>query len=99
MKNQNCTYVQALLPESRAMPSEIKSQRDIAKYQCIYHHKPASFCKSNALIDRYIYFYNHGRIQLKTGEAQFKIDSPVGSIVFGNAGYYEAVYTKSELST
>ena len=41
----------------------------ILKTECIYRHKPASFCEANELIDRYIYFYNHERIQLKTGEA------------------------------
>ena len=40
----------------------------ILKAECIYRHKPASFCEANEMIDRYIYFYNHERIQLKTGE-------------------------------
>lgn len=40
----------------------------ILKTECIYRHKPASFCEANEMIDRYIYFYNHERIQLKTGE-------------------------------
>lgn len=39
------------------------------KTECIYRHKPASFKEANELIDRYIYFYNHERIQLKTGVA------------------------------
>jgi len=29
--------------------------------------KPTSLREANALIDRYIHFYNHERIQLKTG--------------------------------
>ena len=41
----------------------------ILKTECIYRHKPATFSKANEMIDRYIYFYNHERIQLKTGEA------------------------------
>ncbi|WP_165449967.1 IS3 family transposase, partial [Intestinimonas timonensis] len=28
-----------------------------------------TFSEANEMIDRYIYFYNHERIQLKTGEA------------------------------
>ena len=39
------------------------------KTECIYRHKPATFAEANEMIDRYIYFYNHERIQLKTGEA------------------------------
>ena len=41
----------------------------ILKTECIYRHKPASFSEANEMIDRYIHFYNHERIQLKTGEA------------------------------
>ena len=41
----------------------------ILKTECIYRHKPATFSEANEMIDRYIYFYNHERIQLKTGEA------------------------------
>lgn len=41
----------------------------ILKTECIYRHKPATFSQANELIDCYIYFYNHERIQLKTGEA------------------------------
>ena len=41
----------------------------ILKTECIYRHKPASFEEANHIIDRFIYFYNHERIQLKTGEA------------------------------
>ena len=40
----------------------------ILKTECIYRHKPASFGEANDMIDRFIYFYNHERIQLKTGE-------------------------------
>lgn len=41
----------------------------ILKTECIYRHKPESFKEANEMIDRYIYFYNHERIQLKTGVA------------------------------
>ena len=41
----------------------------ILKTECIYRHKPASFCEANEMIDRYINFYSYERIQLKTGVA------------------------------
>ena len=41
----------------------------ILKTECIYRHKPATFNEANEMIDRYIHFYNHERIQLKTGVA------------------------------
>ena len=41
----------------------------IIKTECIYRRKPATFSEANELIDRYIYFYNHERTQIKTGEA------------------------------
>ena len=41
----------------------------ILKTECIYRHKPNSFEEANEMIDRYIYFYNHERIQNKTGVA------------------------------
>lgn len=41
----------------------------ILKTECIYRYKPSNFTEANELIDRYIHFYNHERIQLKTGEA------------------------------
>lgn len=39
----------------------------ILKTECIYRHKPSSFREANDMIDRYIFFYNRERIQLKTG--------------------------------
>ena len=39
----------------------------ILKTECIYRYKPESFEEANKMIDDYIYFYNHERIQLKTG--------------------------------
>ena len=41
----------------------------ILKTECIYRHKPATFAQANEMIDRYIHFYNHERIQTKTGMA------------------------------
>ena len=41
----------------------------ILKTECIYRHKPRTVSEANDLIDRYIYFYNHERIQNKTGVA------------------------------
>ena len=41
----------------------------ILKTECIYRHKPKTFAEANDLIDRYIHFYNHERIQTKTGVA------------------------------
>ena len=41
----------------------------ILKTECIYRHKPKTFREASDLIDRYIYFYNHERIQIKTGVA------------------------------
>jgi transposase InsO family protein len=41
----------------------------ILKTECIYRHKPKTFQEAKNLIDSYIHFYNHQRIQLKTGVA------------------------------
>ena len=41
----------------------------ILKTECIYRHLPATLGEAKTLIDNYIYFYNHQRIQLKTGVA------------------------------
>ena len=53
-------------PYDNAMAENIFS---ILKTECIYRHKPKTFQEANNLIDRCIYFYNHERIQLKTGVA------------------------------
>ena len=45
----------------------------ILKTECIYRHKPKSFVEANSMIDDYIYFYNHERIQLKTGLAPLSL--------------------------
>jgi transposase InsO family protein len=41
----------------------------ILKTECIHRHKPKTFKEANERIDSYIHFYNHQRIQLKTGVA------------------------------
>ena len=41
----------------------------ILKTECIYRHKPKTIKEANDLIDRFIHFYNHERIQNKTGVA------------------------------
>lgn len=41
----------------------------ILKTECIYRQKIKSFQQARDLIDDFIYFYNHERILLKTGEA------------------------------
>jgi transposase InsO family protein len=41
----------------------------ILKTECIYRLKPQTFDEARQRIDSYIYFYNHERIQLKTGVA------------------------------
>ena len=45
----------------------------ILKTECIYRHKPATFAQANEMIDRYIHFYNHERIQYKTGVAPLSL--------------------------
>lgn len=45
----------------------------ILKTECIYRHKPESFAEANRMIGDYIYFYNHERIQLKTGLAPLSL--------------------------
>ena len=41
----------------------------ILKTECIYRQKIATFQKARGLIDEFIYFYNHERIQLRSGMA------------------------------
>ena len=45
----------------------------ILKTECIYRHKPETFEEANKMIDDYICFYNHERIQLKTGLSPFSL--------------------------
>ena len=41
----------------------------ILKTECIYRRKPRTLSEAQHMIDDYIYFYNHERIQIKTGVA------------------------------
>jgi negative regulator of replication initiation len=41
----------------------------ILKTEYVYRCKPAAFSQASEMMDRYIYFCNYERIQLKTGEA------------------------------
>ena len=43
----------------------------ILKTECIYQQKIRTFQQAKELINDFIYFYNHERIQLKTGETPF----------------------------
>ena len=45
----------------------------ILKTECIYRHKPKTFREANERIDNFIHFYNHERIQLKTGVAPLSL--------------------------
>ena len=63
-------------PDSPA--AALDSYRSIRTYDGVYtdfgthphlRHKPATFSEANEMIDRYIHFYNHQRIQHKTGVA------------------------------
>ena len=45
----------------------------ILKTECICRRKPKTLQDANDLIDRYIYFYNHERIQTKTGVAPLSL--------------------------
>ena len=45
----------------------------ILKTECIYRHKPKTLHEANEMIDRYIHFYNHERIQIKTGVASLTL--------------------------
>ena len=45
----------------------------ILRTECIYRQKIATFRQARELIDDFIYFYNHERIQLKTGAAPLSL--------------------------
>lgn len=51
----------------------------ILKTEYIYRNKPKSLKEAGTLIDHYIHFYNHQRIQLKTGVAplHIKLNIPI----------------------
>ena len=45
----------------------VENYFSILKTECTYHRKPKTLQEANERIDSYIYFYNHERIQTKTG--------------------------------
>lgn len=45
----------------------------ILKTECIYPAKPKTISQAQFLIDKFIHFYNHERIQLKTGLAPLEM--------------------------
>ena len=45
----------------------------ILKTECIYRQKLKTFQQANDLIDEYIHFYNHERLQTKTGLAPLSL--------------------------
>jgi len=60
----------------------------ILKAECIYRHKPKTFKEANDLIDRYIHFYNHERIQIKTGVAPLTRATPLKTKYFLLRGFF-----------
>ena len=65
----------------------------ILKTECIYRHKPATFSEANDMIDRYIHFYNHERIQSKTGVAPLTLRHSCYNCIFLHPGLFCAVCT------
>lgn len=59
----------------------------ILKTECIYWHKPATFSEANKMIDRYIHFYNHQRIQLKIAQATFMRRLSTENSIFSIHGF------------
>jgi putative transposase len=47
----------------------------ILKTECIYPAKPQTIAQATLLIDEFIHFYNHERIQLKTGLAPLHLQN------------------------
>lgn len=45
----------------------------ILKTECIYRAKLRTFEEAKELVDKYIYFYNNERIQLKTGKTPMEV--------------------------
>lgn len=66
------SYGATLLMSSKGNPCDNAMAENffsILKTECIYRHKPKTFKQANDLIDSDIHFYNHERLQLKTGVA------------------------------
>ena len=51
-----------------ALPKQAVAENffGILKSECLRRHKPKTIEQAKLLIDNFIYFYNHERIQLKT---------------------------------
>lgn len=64
----------------------------ILKTECIYRHLPATLDEARTLIDNYIYFYNHQRIQLKTGVTPLTLRHSL-KLIFSYQGLFCAVRT------
>ena len=60
----------------------------ILKTECIYRKKPDSFSEANEMIDQYIHFCNHERIQLKTGEAPLARRLSYENPIFPARGFF-----------
>ena len=63
----------------------------ILKTECIYRHKPETFEQANKMIDDYIYFYNHERIQLKTGLAPLTLRQSLLSSPLHEGSFYSCL--------
>ena len=48
----------------------------ILKTECIYRHRLDTFAQANVMIDQYIYFYNHERIQVMTTRKTGGLNEP-----------------------
>ena len=66
----------------------------ILKAEWIYRHKPASFREADEMIDRFIHFYNHERIQLKTGVAPLTLRHSAYNFIFPYIEVFCAVCTR-----
>lgn len=64
----------------------------ILKIECIYRHKPNYFSEANVLIDRHIQFFNHERIQLKTGVSPLPLRHAGQSFFLLKAFFVQSVY-------
>ncbi len=69
MSKRRYTHVQALLPEIQSMAESGKTQRKILEHYGFKDKNPPHSKEANEMIELYIYFYSHERIQLKTGVA------------------------------
>ena len=65
----------------------------ILKTECIYRHKPATFSEANEMIDRYIHFYNHERIQAKQECRRSRCATPAKTEYSCTRGSFCAVCT------